>query len=163
MFPAYIEKLSAFIDVITPLVEILLSCLLGFVLAYLVEILWDKKKSTKQAIQLKKALSEELTDIKGILSGISDEKLFISPYSIPIWTGANKSGLILCVDNIEEFNKIVGFYALLEEANLVETTAFEVLNINPQANKKAIYDNVLACRNELRNKIDDVLDTIKGE
>ena len=122
--------------------EVFLSGFFAFLSALAVEALWEKHKTSDLRKQLKKTLAEELETLKGTLSLMKSDEIYIKPYSIPVWTGASKSGSILCLDKEKSFNDILKFFSLVEEANMIEMKAYEILNINPKANKIAILQNV---------------------
>ena len=53
------------------------------------------------------------------------------------------------------------FFSLVEEANMIEMKAYEILNINPSANKSAILRNVIECRVQLKKEINNILNFLK--
>lgn len=143
------------------ILEVFLSSFLAFLSALAVEALWEWHKTTSLRKQLKKTLAEELKNLKEALAVIKDDEIYINPYSIPVWTGASKSGSILCLDKDKDFNEILKFFSLVEEANMIEMKAYEILNINPSANKTAILQNVIESRAQLKNEIDTIISVLK--
>lgn len=143
------------------ILEIFVSNFFAFLSALTVEALWERHKTTSLRNQLKKTLAEELKNLKESLGFINDDEIYIKPYSIPVWTGASKSGLILCLDKDKGFNEILKFFSLVEEANMIEMKAYEILNINPSANKTAIMQNVIDCRGQLKKEIDTIISVLK--
>ena len=141
--------------------EVFLSSFLAFLSALAVEALWERHKTLSLRKQLKKTLAEELKNLKETLTVIKDDEIYIKPYSTPVWTGASKSGSILCLDKDKDFNEILKFFSLVEEANMIEMKAYEILNINPSANKIAILRNVIECRAQLKNEIDSIISVLK--
>ena len=141
--------------------EVFLSSFLAFLSALAVEALWERHKTLSLRKQLKKTLAEELKNLKETLTVIKDDEIYIKPYSTPVWTGASKSGSILCFDKDKDFNEILKFFSLVEEANMIEMKAYEILNINPSANKIAILRNVIECRAQLKNEIDSIISVLE--
>ncbi len=142
------------------IVEVFLSSFLAFLSALAVEALWEIHKTSGLRKQLKKALVAELKALKDTLSSMKSDEIYIKPYSIPVWNGASKSGTILCLDKDKNFYDVLKFFSLVEEANMVEREAYEILNINLGANKTIILQNVIECRTQIQNEIDNTIDII---
>lgn len=142
------------------IVEVFVSSFLAFLSALAVEALWEIHETSGLRKQLKKALVAELKALKDTLSSMKDDEIYIMPYSIPVWSGASKGGTILCLDKDKNFNDVLKIFSLIEEANIVEMEAYEILNINPGANRTAILQNVIECRLQIRNEIDNVINSL---
>lgn len=143
------------------IVEVFISSFFAFLSALAVEALWERHKNSSLRKQLKNTLYEELKNLKEVLAFIKDDEIYIKPYSTPVWTGASKSGSILCLDKDKDFNEILKFFSLVEEANMIEMKAYEILNINPSTNKTAILQNVIECRVQLKNEIENIISILK--
>ena len=139
------------------IIEVFLSSFLAFLSALAVEALWEMHKTSGLRKQLKKALVTELKTLKDTLSSMKSDEIYIKPYSIPVWNGTSKSGSILCLDKDKNFNDILKFFSLVEEANMIEMEAYEILNINSAANKTAILQNVIECRAHIQKEIDNII------
>lgn len=143
------------------ILEVFLSGFLAFLSALAVEALWERHKTSYLRKQLKKTLENEVLNLKETLNVMKDDEIYIKPYSVPVWIGASKSGSILCLNKEKNFNEILKFFSLVEEANMIEMKAYEILNINPSANKSAILRNVIECRVQLKKEINNILNFLK--
>ncbi len=141
-------------------VEVFLSSFLAFLSALAVEALWEMHKTSGLRKQLKKALVTELRTLKDTLSSMQSDEVYIKPYSVPVWNGASKSGSMLCLDKNKNFNDVLKFFSLVEEASMIEMEAYEILNINPRVNKAAILQNVIECRVQIQSEIDDIINIL---
>lgn len=141
-------------------VEVFLSSFLAFLSALAVEALWEMHKTSGLRKQLKKALVSELKTLKETLSSMKSDEIYIRPYSVPVWNGASKSGSMLCLDKDRNFNDVLKFFSLVEEASMIEMKAYEILNINPRVNKIAIFQNVIECRAQIQSEIDNIINIL---
>lgn len=141
-------------------VEVFLSSFLAFLSALAVEALWEMHKTSGLRKQLKKALVTELRTLKDTLSSMQSDEVYIKPYSVPVWNGASKSGSMLCLEKNKNFNDVLKFFSLVEEASMIEMEAYEILNINPRVNKAAILQNVIECRVQIQSEIDDIINIL---
>ena len=106
--------------------ELVLSTFLGFGSALLVEAIVDRRKEKSQREQLIQNLLTELLALKQKVDSLEPEKVYIQPYSTPIWRGARECGSILCMDKEPYFLKILEVFSSIEEANLIELKCFEL-------------------------------------
>ena len=67
------------------ILELTLSTFLGFGSALLVEAIITYYNNKKYKAQLIDDLIIELGNIKNIINGLEDGKVYMQPYSIPIW------------------------------------------------------------------------------
>ena len=144
-------------------IHMFFSSFLGFISALLVEALWEKYKSFTQRKHLRSALLDELQNLKMNLLSLDRDKIYIKPYSTPVWNGASKSGSILCLDSDAHFNDFLRFYSLVEESNMIEKEAYEILYINPSADKTYILESVRDSRKLIQDEIDTIIKYLGGE
>lgn len=110
-----------------PFIELFLSSFLGLGTALLVEAIWDRHKDKEIKNQLTKNFEVELTHVIDIANGLSSEKVYISPFSIPIWHGATTCGSILSLDSESIFFELLDVFSSIDEANQIETRCFELM------------------------------------
>lgn len=106
--------------------ELVLSTFLGFGSALLVETIVEKHREKVTRIQLINDLRAELLALNESIELLESKKVYIQPYKIPIWKGANECGSILCMDKVPNFFNILEVFSIIEEANLVELKCFEL-------------------------------------
>lgn len=142
--------------------ELVLSTFFGFISALLVESIFDRYKETKDREQLLKNLKLELTLLKENVETLDPNKVYIKPYSIPIWTGAKECGSLICLDKSKAFYKILEVYSSIEEANKIELKCFEMyINKTPSMGvliKTTLVDN----RRNVKKQIEKVLNLLDG-
>ena len=106
--------------------EVVLSSFLGFGSALLVEAIVDSYRNSSTKKQLLVNLKQELSTLQSNISSMEENKVYIRPYSIPIWSGARECGSLICMDKSKCFPKLLEVFSSIEEANLVEMKCFEV-------------------------------------
>ena len=126
-----------------PFIELFLSSFLGFGSALLVETIWDRHKDKKVREELSKELESELTRVIENANGLESEKVYMSPFSIPIWRGATVSGSILCLAKESTFSELLDVFSSIDEANQIETRCFELTVGNPDHHVRNVVSGVL--------------------
>lgn len=142
--------------------ELFLTTFLGFLSALAVEALWANHKDNQLKNQIKENLKKELISIKKQIEELQDDRVYMKPYSIPIWKGACESGSILVLDKCDGFFQLIELYSLIEEANLVEMKAFEISNMENVKNTKACIQLAIDGRNRIKSSIDSVVNSLEG-
>lgn len=126
---------------VAPFIELFLSSFLGVGTALLVEAIWDRHKNQELKQQLTKNFEVELTHVIEIANGLTNEKVYMAPFSIPVWHGATSCGSILSLDNEDAFFELLDIFSSIDEANQIETRCFELLVGNSSLQtRKAVLD-----------------------
>ncbi len=133
-------------------IELFLSSFLGLASALLVEAIWDKYKNKKLQEQLSKELKAELKHVIDITNGLESEKVYMSPFSIPIWRGATTCNSILSLGNSNNFPELLDVFSNIDEANQIETRCFELTVGNCDQKARTIVSKVL--KDNRKNVID---------
>lgn len=128
---------------VAPFMELFLSSFLGVGTALLVEAIWDRYKDKELKEQLTKNFEAELTHVIEIANGLANEKVYMSPFSIPVWRGATSCGSILSLDNENAFFELLDVFSSIDEANQIETRCFELLVGNSNSQMRETVLDVL--------------------
>lgn len=144
------------------LFEIALSAFLGFGSALLVEAIVSYIKNKNVREQLIKDVILELDTIQQTIVSLDNLKLYIQPYSIPVWNGACDSGAILMLDKKAYYTELLKTYASIAESNLFELKCFEIVtyNENKQSNND-LLDIVRNNRTQLLEQVTQCINTIR--
>lgn len=145
-------------------IELILSTFLGFSSALLVEAIVIKCSGKQMKRQLLTNLEQELLSLKKEIETLEDDKVFIRPYPTPVWTGACKSGSILCIDHEKCFFKLLEVFSAVEESNLVEMKCFQLCMGNSKLfQDKLIKSTLSANREYVKEQVNIGLSIIKGD
>ena len=143
--------------------ELILSTFFGFGSALLVEAIIDNHKEKNIRKQLIRDLKKELSSLKENIKMLEPDKVYIQPYTIPIWKGARECGSILCMDKESYFWKILEVYSSIDEANLVERKCFELyVGKDSLRDKELIISTLSNNREYVKQQIDKGLFLLEG-
>lgn len=145
-----------------PFFEMFFSAFLGFVVALLVEALVGAMKNKNSKKQIIGELKNELESVKGAVDILEENKHYFCPYSIPIWKGACKSGIVLSIRSIENFTKLIDVFASIEEANTVEKEAL-ISNINFGKSNEALKNACMESRRKVKESVENGIKILTGK
>ena len=136
-------------------IELIITTFLGFGSALLVEAIVDRHKENELKKQLIMDLKQELELLHKEIESLEENKVYIRPYAIPVWTGAKECGELLCMDREEYFSKLLEVFSSIEEANLIEMKCFELCVGHKQSdNMEIIFSTLADNRTHIKEQVD---------
>lgn len=145
-----------------PFLEMFFSAFLGFIFALSVEALVGMAKNSSVKKQIIGELLNELEAVKTTVSILEEQKHYFCPYSVPIWKGACKSGIVLSIRNIENFTKLTDVFASIEEANTIEKEAL-LNNINFGQSNEALKNACMESRKKVKESVEIGIKILTGK
>lgn len=143
-----------------PVLELLVSAILGFCSALVVEHIVAKNSEQKMQKSLAKHLLNELETAKESCEKLRKSSAYVCPYSIPIWKGACASGTITCLGEKDYFFELINAFSVIEEANLIEMKCFEASASNMTCTE-VLIPVLLESRKKVRENVDAVIGKMK--
>lgn len=146
------------------ILELTLSTFLGFGSALLVESIISYYSGKKCKEQLVNNLIIELESIHNIVNSLEDGKVYMQPYSIPIWNGACATGIISSLNKESYYCTIYETFASISEANLIEIECYKiVVTGNNFIEENPVFNTLKKNREDLSKQINRGLRLMKGE
>lgn len=133
--------------------QVALSAFLGFGSALLVNYIVQWRLRERQKQRLLRVLKQELENLHDQADMLEAEKVYIRPYSLPVWTGAVKSGHIHCLGDMSTFTLLLGVFSYIEEANLIEMECFKLANNSVPQRLDTLFAVARESREGVKNQV----------
>ena len=143
--------------------QVALSAFLGFGSALLVNYIVQWRLRERQKKRLLCVLKQELDNLQEQADFLEAGKVYIRPYSLPVWTGAVKSGHIHCLGDMSSFTLLLGVFSYIEEANLIEMECFKLANSSAIHRLDTLYAAVRESREGVKKQVSNGLSIIERQ